>query len=436
MNAAAPLFRDRIRDGALYYEHDPRVPMTALQLVFHGGGFQQEPTGLMGTARVAAKTLFRGTPAMTRQQILQQLDLLGATVDASVSETDFTISLSCFTRALDRVIALVASVVENASFPEEECALVIRQELNSLSAALQNPERVLTAAHEFVVYGAGTQGKIGSRAGLERLTRADVVRYFEGVRGAGVLFATAISDLPRADLERALAVFTRGRRADGFQLRSERPFLDTRATVIVDSPGATNDRLIWSQTGIAAADPRRFDLALILDALGSSEGTIFEVLRNKNGWCYGAYGYLVPATTRPGRIAYYADPAGENSHRLVPELLSILGRFPGDADFQVRLAGRNETFANRYAYQLEPKRKLTNAINEDRYGIPVLDREGYQRAIGAVTASTAAAVIREVFAVERLAMVYYGDAGRLTPLLAGLDGSRTPTVIESGLLIA
>jgi predicted Zn-dependent peptidase len=433
---ATGVFRDRVENGAFYYQHDPRVPVTGLNLVFHGCGFQQEAGHLAGIGRICAKSLFRGMPGMTRQQILQQFDLLGATVDASVSETDFTISLSCFTRSLDRVLALVAKVLASASFPEDEVSLVRTQELNAISAALQNPERVLSAAHEYVIYGSGRLGKIGSREALGRMTRDDVARYFAGVRSAGVLYCTAISDLGRAELESKLGVVTTGRATNGFQLRDEQPFFDGIRTVIVDSPEATNDRLIWSQPGITAADDRRFDLALILDALGSSEGTIFEYLRNRNGWCYGAYGYLIPATTRPGRIAYYADPGGENAHRLIPELLGLLKRFPSEPDFQQRLAQRNEAFKNRYAYQLEPKRKLTNEVNRDRYGIPILDREAYNRRIEAVTSATAMRVIGEVFDAGRLTKVFYGDAGRLTALLDAVDGAMKPAVLTKDVLVA
>ena len=439
---------DHIADNTLYYQQDLRVPMTSLTIVFHGAGFQQEPvrhpsagsgksTELMGLARITAKTLFRGTPTMTREMIAKELELLGASVETHVSETDFFISIWCFSRNLEKVLNLVATVIAQANFSEAELATVKRQEFNNMEAALQEPDRVLAASHEYVVYGMNSYGKFGSRAAIDRITRNEVKTFFSNVRAARVVFFTVISDLSRSDIERQLQFFSSNRIRDGFQLKPEREFLNAQGyeAIIVDSPRATNDRLRWSQRGIAATDDRRFDLNLIIDALGGFEGFIFDQLRNQRGWCYGAYVSVIPATTRPGRIAYYADPAAENSDKLIPEMLRLINVFSGEKDFQQRLSERNGTFKNRYAYQLDIKKKLWNDVNRDRYGVPILDREEYNKRIDAITLNTAQQVIKEVFDPKNMTMVFYGDAERMQKILGKVDPKMKMTVLEKEVLV-
>jgi predicted Zn-dependent peptidase len=193
--------------------------------------------------------------------------------------------------------------------------------------------------------------------------------------------------------------------------------------------------MMWSHRGIEATDERRFNLNLIIDALGSFEGFLFDQLRNKNGWCYGAYAFAMQATTRPGRIAYYADPTSETSTLLIPEMLRLLQLFPDEKDFQERLAERNATFKNRYAYQLDLKKKLSNEINRDRYGIPILTKEEYYQRIDAVTLATAKKTIAEVFDPKNITMVFYGDAERLKNILTKLDSSVKITLLEKEILI-
>ena len=123
----------------LYYEQDLRVPMTQLTLVFHGAGMQQEPREKTGLARITAKMLFRGTPRLSREAISQKFELLGAEVNASVSETDFVVSISCFTKNLANGVDLVVSVIREANFPQQELDLLKKAELNQLEAALQDP---------------------------------------------------------------------------------------------------------------------------------------------------------------------------------------------------------------------------------------------------------------------------------------------------------
>ncbi len=427
-----------IANNHLYYEQDLRVPMTHLTLVFHGAGIQQEPQEKTGLARITAKMLFRGTSVLSREAISQKLELLGAEVNASVSETDFVVGISCFTKNLKEVIDLVVVVIREASFPQHELDLLKKVEFNQLEAALQDPERVLSAANQYVLYDGSNVGRIGSKKGIDNITREDVVEYFSKVRTASVLYFTSISDLTKDEIERQARRFAAGRQNDGFKLKPEVPFRESsgRNAFIVQSPGAKNDRLIWTQSGIAAADDRRFDLSLIIDALGSFEGFLFDELRNKRGWCYGAYAFVVPATTRAGRIGVYADPSLETSKDLIPELLRLMHIFMEEEEFHKRLAQRNATFKNRYSYQLDLKFKLASRVSRDRYGVPILDREAYNSRIDAVTDISARRVIDELFDDRNLCMVFYGDAERIQRILTGCDSSVRCTVMEKEVLIS
>ncbi len=427
-----------IANNHLYYEQDLRVPMTHLTLVFHGAGIQQEPQEKTGLARITAKMLFRGTPVLSRETISRKFELLGAEVNASVSETDFVVGISCFTKNLREVIDHVVSVIREASFPQLELDLLKKAEFNQLEAALQDPERVLSAANQYVLYDGGGAGRIGSKKGIANIFREDIVDYFSKVRAASVLYFTSISDLTKDEIERHAKRFAAGRQDDGFELKPEVQFKESngRNAFIVQSPEAKNDRLLWSQKGIAAADDRRFDLSLIIDALGSFEGFLFDELRNKKGWCYGAYAFVVQATTRPGRIGVYADPSLETSKDLIPELLRLMHIFMEEEEFHKRLAQRNATFKNRYWYQLDLRFKLASRVSRDRYGIPILEREAYNSRIDAVTDISARRVIDELFDDRNLCMVFYGDAERIQRILTGCDSSVRCTVMEKEVLIA
>ena len=426
-----------VTNHTLYYQQDKRAPMTRLALVYCGGGTQQETEEKAGVARATAKMLLRGTPGLTRETIAKKFELLGAEVNAHVSETDFVVSVSCFTKNIEAVLDLLLRIMSEADFPSIELELLKKNEVNQFEAALQDAERVLSAGHQYVLYDGTRLGKIGSRRGLAGFSRQDVMEYFSKVRGCSILFFTAISDLSRTIVEKQTERFTAGRSTNGFTLKPEIQFKQSRGrqAFIIRSGGATNDRLIWSQQGIQAVDDRRFALSLVVDALGSFEGLLFDVLRNKHGWCYGAYAFVTPATTRRGRIGYYSDPSLETSSLLVPELLRLLDQFPEEKDFRERLSQRNATFKNRYAYQLDLKYKLSSEVNRDRYGIPIFDREEYNRRIDAVTQASAQKVIRELFDSRNLCMVFYGDAERIQRILAGVDPLISISVLDKERLV-
>jgi len=239
----------KIENHRLYYQQDMRVPMTRLSLVYIGGGAQQESEKKAGLARVTAKMLFRGTPAMNREVISRKFELLGAEVNAHVSETDFVVSISCFTKNAGAVLDLVFTIMNEADFPAAELELLKKNEMNQLDAALQDAERVLSAGHQYALYGGMRFGKIGSRNGITNILREDLMEYFSNVRAATILFFTSISDLSREEIEKHAERFAVGRRTSGFLLKPEVQFNESkgRGAFIINSAGATNDRLIWSQ---------------------------------------------------------------------------------------------------------------------------------------------------------------------------------------------
>jgi hypothetical protein len=109
--------------------------------------------------------------------------------------------------------------------------------------------------------------------------------------------------------------------------------------------------------------------------------------------------------------------------------------FPEEQDFRQRLAERNETFKNRYMYQLDIKKKLWNEVNRDRYGIPILDRERYNARIDKVNYVTARKVIDEVFDDRNITMAFNGEAKRLKPILSSLEREMKITVLEKEALV-
>jgi predicted Zn-dependent peptidase len=252
-----------------------------------------------------------------------------------------------------------------------------------------------------------------------------------------VMYRSALTDLPEEEVRRKLDRLSMGRTRTGFTLRPEEMYAlaDGRKALLVRSDEAANDRLLWSHSALAANDDRRFNLGLALDAFGSFEGYLFDVLRNKNGWCYGAYAFQMNATIRPGRVGYYADPSRNDSSKLIPAMMQLIETFPDAEEYKERFIQRPMTFKNRYNYQLDPKFKLSAQLHRDLFGIPILSREEYYERIDAVTPMTTRKVLDDVITPHRMFMVFYGDSDRLAPILTALDSSISIRVIKKEDLI-
>lgn len=426
-----------IVNHTIYFEQDARVPITSFNLVFTGGGEQQEREERSGLSRIAAKLLFRGTHSLSREEIQRKFDLLGAEVFATVTQTDFTVTVQALTKNIQEVVSLVFHCIQHASFPETELKIAKQQHKASLLSSLQDPETVLRVAHKYILYEGKRFGKLGSLAALEQLTRNEIELHFDKIRSAAVCYCSGTSDISKNEFEALLTPFFQQRTNSGYELLPEVEFKNCKSPEahIVHLEHASNDRLMWSHQGLSATDPQRFALSLIIDALGSFEGFLFDQLRNKNGWCYGAYATIIPGTTRLGRVSYYADPSDKSSQFLFPQLLHHIATFHNEAEFVSRLSERPSTFKNRYVYQMDRNYKILSQINFDRFGIPKLSKEEYYNEIDSLTPEKFSQVIGAIFNAQKLIMVFYGDANRIQKILHSINPALTATVYNKNIII-
>ena len=101
---------------------DHRLPLVDVELRIDGAGPIFEPVDLAGLASVTAQMLRRGTETRSSEQISEEVDRLGATLDASAAfgSTAATVSASGLAANFDDWFALLADIVLHPAFPPDE----------------------------------------------------------------------------------------------------------------------------------------------------------------------------------------------------------------------------------------------------------------------------------------------------------------------------
>jgi zinc protease len=103
---------------------DRRTPQVSLQLSIRGAGGCYDPVDRAGLAQFTAANMREGTASRSSTRIAEDLDRLSATlsVSAGMSSEDATLAASSLTEHFDVVLDLLADVLLNPTFPEEELA--------------------------------------------------------------------------------------------------------------------------------------------------------------------------------------------------------------------------------------------------------------------------------------------------------------------------
>ena len=93
------------------------MPIATISIRFRVGS-AYDPEDKAGLADMTARLLDKGTSTRTATAIAEELDFLGARLDASAGGTGSTVSLSLLAKDIDRGLNLFADILQDSRFDD------------------------------------------------------------------------------------------------------------------------------------------------------------------------------------------------------------------------------------------------------------------------------------------------------------------------------
>ena len=141
-------------------------------------GSVRDPADLPGLAHFASRTIDRGTESRSPEQITEDLDGWGVSLQTAVGRHTLSLGCTCLAGDFERVLALLADVTRRPSFPEAEVETrrshiqtLIRQEEDS-PAAVATDALLAMLYGETHPYGRSVLGRVDTVARVDRAALA------------------------------------------------------------------------------------------------------------------------------------------------------------------------------------------------------------------------------------------------------------------------
>ncbi len=405
-SAAAPLaHREVLPNGIrLLVAERPAIPIVVVRVSIRAGS-AFDPPDAGGLANLTADLLTRGTAKRTAPELDRAIEFVGGSLETDAGRDTATVSLAVLKKDLDFGLDLLAEVLLQPAFPEDELkrkvtdiqAAIRRSEENPESVAGRELARVLYPGHPYARPTSGTVESVG------RLTREQVVRFHreryrpdaaaiavvgdvteQGVREAFVRRLGAWS-APAAPLP-AIPMTPAKPPVESRKLSREL----TQATVYLGGPAVRQDH------------PDYFPLLVANYVLGGgSASRLYTHVREERGLAYAVYGSILPGrygaayvVSLQTRVEAVAEAA-----QLVKEEMARMGRQPV-ADRELALA--KAYLIGSFPLRLDTSGKVAGlliGIEENGLGLDYPDR--FKAEVAKVTAAD----------VQRVAKRYLDPAG-------------------------
>jgi predicted Zn-dependent peptidase len=156
---------------------DGRLPLISYRLAFRvGGAF--DPPGLPGLTDLLAGLLPEGTESKTSREIAEEVARMGASLSAGATSDYTIVAASALSQFNDQILSLMAEVVLEPSFPENEVELAKQNTKESLRQQRAQPSFLASEMVSRVMYGDHPYAIVApTPESIDRSSRDEFVKF-------------------------------------------------------------------------------------------------------------------------------------------------------------------------------------------------------------------------------------------------------------------
>jgi zinc protease len=246
-----------------------------------------------GLSDLAGSLVLSGTSNRTKDQLDNEKDYIGATLDASEN----SIYLSCLTKHMNKGLELMSDVFYNANFPQSEFDRIKKQNESSLMAAKSDPGMMADNVEAKVNFPNHPYGEVMTEKTLSNITRDDVAAYFQAIFTTQGSYLVVVGDITKEQATKVIEQYF-GKATEGKPYKQEigkGQFNTGNRVFFVKKPGAVQSVIqISFPLDIRTGDKNQLPLTVLNGIFGGGGfGTrLMQNLREDKAYTYGCYSGL------------------------------------------------------------------------------------------------------------------------------------------------
>ncbi|HLA95082.1 MAG TPA: pitrilysin family protein [Pyrinomonadaceae bacterium] len=397
---------------------DERLPLVSYRLAFFSGD-AHDPKDHTGLTSAMVANLTEGTENYSSRELAEKIERLGASLGASSSD-DFTIiSASALTMYSADILDLLAEVVFQPTFPEEELDLYRRNTIENLKFQRSQANFLANEQTARILYGQHPYATLSpAPSDVEKLTREDLVKlHAKRILPNNAVFV-AVGDVDRDELlgkiEQHFGTWEKGEIHT--TEHTALPQRTKRTITIVDRPGSAQANIVLSNLSVDRNHPDYFPLIVMNQVLGAGASSrVFMNLREEKGYTYGAYTRL-DLKKLAGEFEATAEVRTPVTGDSLKEFFYELERIRNESVTDDELADAKNYLTGVFPIRAETQEGLTGLIvNQQLYDLPSDYLQTYRDNVDAITAEDVQRVANEQIHPDMISIVIVGDAGDVLP---------------------
>ena len=391
---------------------DSRLPLVSYRLAFRvGGAF--DPPELPGLTDLLAGLLPEGTESRSSKELADEVARMGASLSAGANSDYTIVAASALAQFNDQIMDLMAEVVLEPSFPENEVELAKQNTKESLRQQRAQPSFLASEMVSRVMFGDHPYSVVApTPESIDRFSRDEFVKFHRAKLVPNSAVFIVVGDVRHDEiLNRVESLFSAWQRGEDVVANFPAPPVRTRRIAyLVDRPGSAQSNIVVANSGITRTNPDYFPMLLMHTVLGANASSrLFMNLREDKGYTYGAYSNL-DARRTAGTFRATAEVRSPVTGGSLKEFLYELDRIRNERVSEKEIADAKSYLTGVFPIRLETQEGLTDQLVQIKMlNLPNDYLENYRDRVQAVTGEEIQRVAQKYVKTDEAALIVVGD---------------------------
>jgi len=411
-------------------------PSVSLRLLIKSGA-AHDPKDKPGVAAMTAHLLDQGTTSRKAQEIATAIESVGGGIGVSAGNDLTFVNAVVLKNDLTLALDLLADIVRNPSFSQEELDRIRPQLLSSMQISYDDPDYIADVVFDRLVYGFHPYGRpsSGTPQSAAQITRDDLVAFHKTNYVPSNAILAVVGDVTAAEaINRVQRAFASWAQAPPPPVAFPEVPQPTRRVVVVDKPGAVQTEIRVGHLGVARNHPDHMALDLAIRILGGEGANrLYGVLRSDRGLTYSASAdmeALKDTGTFMAETDTRTEATGQSLRLIVDEFWRLQREQVGSRELQ----GAQDYLAGSFPLTIEtPSAIALQVLNQLFYGLDLKDLESFRERVYAVTPQEIQRVAQKYLRPDRLSVVLVGDASKFVDQLKSVGFTEFEVIPASSL---
>lgn len=403
----------------VYFYKNDAVPLAVIRILAKSGSCT-DPKGKEGLANFVGTLLRHRSPAGTGADIVAEIEEGGGTLISGASYDFSFVTMETLSADLPSALRRLSQIVQRPKFERSEIEQRRKQTLVEIQRQADNGALMAQRALRASVYGRNhpcSHGAVGSKDGIERVSRQDVLGFYQSHWTARNLAIVAVGDISEETLRELDRNF--GSRNDKTRVVTDNPIVPaawvSRQLVIVDRPGAAQADFALGHIGPPITSEKWPSVILMGHALGGFYlSRMTETLRRQKGYVYNTSSLDFVANGQQSLLSLRNTSAIENSAPSVLAVLNEIQRMIDDPPHDKELELAKTNASDGVLGLLQTNQQIAAVLTEMAVAnLPPDHLRSYLIALKQVTPAQMADAAREFLSPKELSIVVAGPADKL-----------------------